>query len=98
MLLREWAGSNAPIFLDFGGEALWWLFAPSTDGSTYVAQYLRAQFIESHRAGATEFARQFDTLVNDIPKLVADYESLLRAQPLRWDPLQPRRFRKHFRL
>src|SRR5882672_8360632 len=42
VLLRGWAGSNAPIFLDFGGEVLWWLFARSTDGSTYVAPYPRA--------------------------------------------------------
>lgn len=97
-LLREWAGTSAPIFLDFGGDVLWWLFAPSTNGSTYVAPYPRAQFIESHRGGATHVAQTFDKLVNDIPtmaKLIADYERL-RAQPLR-DPLQPRRPRRPFR-
>ena len=26
VLLREWAGSHAPIFFDFGEEVLWWLF------------------------------------------------------------------------
>lgn len=80
VLLREWAGSNAPIFLDFGGQVLWWLFARSTDGSTYVAPYSRARFIESHCRGATELAQEFDEFVNDIPKLIADYESGLRAR------------------
>ena len=38
VLLREWAGSNAPIFFDFGEkEVLWWLLARSTNGPAYVA-------------------------------------------------------------
>jgi len=89
-LLREWAGSNAPIFFDLGEmQALWWLFAKSTNGSAYVAPYPRAKFIESHRGAATEIAREFDEFVNDIPKMVADYESHLRAQALRRAPTQP---------
>jgi hypothetical protein len=94
VLLREWAGSNAPIFFDFGGEVLWWLLARNTGGSTYVAPYSRAEFIESHRGGATELAQAFEAFVKDIPKLIADYESRPRPQPPRWDPLQPRGFRK----
>jgi hypothetical protein len=75
VLLREWAGSNAPIFFDFGEvQLLWWLLARSADGPTYLAPYSRATFIESHRGGVTEIAREFDEFVNDIPKLVADYE------------------------
>lgn len=96
-LLREWAGSNAPIFFDLGVEALWWLFAMSSVGSAYLVPLPRAQFIFWHRSPATETARQFDAFVTDIPKLIAEYESHLRAQPLRWDPLQPRRPRRHFR-
>jgi len=98
-LLREWAGSDAPIFLDLGDtEALWWLFAKSTSGSAYVHLFSRAQFIELHRSTATETAHQFHEFVNDIlPKLIADYESHLRAQPLRHDPLQPRTSRRRFR-
>ncbi len=95
-LLREWAGSNAPIFFDLGETNLWWLFAKSANGSAYVAQFPRALFIESHRSTATERARQFDKFVNDI-KLIANLESLPRPQPLRWDPLQPRGFRRRFR-
>src|SRR6266576_2715857 len=98
-LLREWAGSNVPIFFDLGEmEQLWWLFAKSTNAWVYLAHFPRAQFIECHRSPAREIARQFDEFVSDIPKLIADYESRSRAQPLRWDPLQPRGFRRHFRL
>jgi len=98
-LLREWAGSNAPIFFDLGEkERLWWLFAKNTNGSAYVAPYPRAEFIECHRSTATEEARQFDEFVNDIPQLIAEYESHRRAQPFRQDPLQPRTFRRRFRL
>jgi len=98
-LLREWAGSNAPIFFDLGEmERLWWLCAKSTNGSAYVHPFSRAQFIEWHRNTATGAARQFDEFVSDmLPKLIADYESRPRAQPLRWDPLQPRRLRRSFR-
>jgi len=104
-LLREWAGSNAPIFFDLGdGQVLWWLFAKSTDGWAYVAPYSRAEFIESHHGAAAAKARAFDEFVTDIPKLIAAYkliaahESPSQTQSLRRDLLQPRRFRRHFRL
>jgi hypothetical protein len=99
-LLREWAGSNGPIFLDLGDtEALWWLLAKSTNGSAYLHMFSRAQFIAWHRSTATEAARQLHEFVNDIlPKLIADYESHPQAQPLRWDPLQRRGLRRSFRL
>jgi len=97
-LLREWAGSSAPIFFDLGEmERLWWLFAKNNNGSAYIAPYPRAEFIECQRSTATEKARQFDEFVNDIPKLIADYESHRRAQPSRQDPLQPRTSRRRFR-
>jgi hypothetical protein len=90
VLLREWAGSNAPIFFDLGErQMLWWLFAKSTNGAAYVAWYPRAKFIESHRGGATQIAREFDELMNGVPKLVADYELQHRAQALRQTSTQP---------
>jgi hypothetical protein len=97
VLLREWAGSNAPIFIDFGDlQLLWWLFAKSADGWTYVAPYSRAKFIESHRCGETEItAREFDEFVNDIPKLVAAYEAHLRAQALRRAATPLQGFQQH---
>src|SRR5207302_491390 len=51
-LLRKWAGSDAPIFFDFGEEGpLWWLFAKSPGGPAYVAPFSRTNFIEIHRGG-----------------------------------------------
>jgi hypothetical protein len=90
-LLREWAGSNAPIFFDFGEEqVLWWLLAKSPDGRAYVALFPRAQFIEIHRSGATQVVRDsFDEFVKDLSKLVVDYESHLRAQALNRASMQP---------
>lgn len=97
-LLREWAGSNHPIFFDLGEmEALWFLVPKSTNVSAYVHPVPRPHFIEWHRSSATETGRQFEAFVNDLPKLIADYESRRRAQPLRWDPLQPRALRRPFR-
>jgi competence protein CoiA len=98
-LLREWAGSNAPVFLDLGDtEALWWVLAKSTNGSTYLHRFSRALFIQWHRSTATEAARRLHEFVNDgLPKLIAAYESHARAEPLRYDPLQLRRSRRPFR-
>jgi len=82
-LLREWGGSHAPIFFDFGnGPTLWWLLAKRPDEPAYVAPFSRAGFIEIHCGGATQMARDFDEFVKDLTTLVAHYESHLRAQPL----------------
>jgi competence protein CoiA len=84
VLLREWAGSNAPILFDLGElEVLWWLFAKSTNGSAYVGPFPRAVFIESHRGGATEeAARAFDAFVKTFPKQLAEYETLVAKRPI----------------
>jgi len=82
-LLREWAGSHAPIFFDLGSErALVWLIAGRPDGPAYVGPVSRANFIEMHRGGVTQVTRDFDELVKDFSGLVADYESYLRVQAL----------------
>jgi hypothetical protein len=92
VLLGEWAGSRAPIFFDFGGgRVLWWLIASRPEGRVYVAPFSRTDFIDIHRGGATEMANDFDRFVKDISKLVADYESHLRAQALKLAPQQPLR-------
>lgn len=91
VLLREWGGSHAPIFFDFGEEkVLWWLLIKSGDGSAYVVQFSRAGFIEIYRDGTTPKARDFDEFVKDPGKLVAAYESHHRDQVLRahLQPLQ----------
>jgi competence protein CoiA len=98
MLLREWAGGNAPIFFDFREpQLLWWLFARSTGGLVFLAPYSRASFIESHRGGGTpEAAREFDEFMKDVPKLVADYESHRRTQSSQLLPTLPLRRRGRF--
>jgi len=93
-LLREWAGSHVPIFFDFGEEqVLWWLLTKSPDGPVYVAQFSRTDFIEIHRGGAAQMARDFDEIVKDLRKLVVDYESHLRHQALKRAP--PQGFQQH---
>ncbi len=85
-ILREWVGSQAPVFLDFGSDQdLWWILKGTADGSAYVARFPRSQLIEIHRVGATQGVRDnFETFVNDLRKLVSGYESYLvlkRAGP-----------------
>ncbi len=87
LILREWVGSRARVFLDFGGEpGLWWILKGTPDGSAYVARFPRSQFIEIHHSGATrELSDIFEKFVNDIGNLVSQYESQLmlrRASPL----------------
>jgi hypothetical protein len=81
-LLREWTGSNAPIFFDFGGQReLWWLHARHHDRPAYVKRFARADFIKIHRDGESQMA--FDELVKDLPNLVTAYESQrVPVQPL----------------
>lgn len=81
VLLREWVGSHAPVFFDFGeGQTLWWLLKGSSDGAAYVAPFSRSNFIEIHRGGATQEARDFDELVKELGRLIRQYESPPQAQ------------------
>lgn len=96
-LLGEWAGSSVPVFFDLGdAEVLWWFFK-SIKGSTFVVPYQRAQFIAGHRSTATEIVRRFIHELDELPKAASEYESP-RAQPMGWNPLQPPRPRRPFRL
>jgi len=83
VLFRDWAGSNAPVFFDYGNEyPLLWLISSKPDGTAYVVQVPRASFIEIHR-GMTQTAIDFDQIVENFRKLVAQYELLLQAQASR---------------
>ena len=86
VILREWVGSRAPVFLDFGSEELWWILKGTPDGSTYVARFPRSNFIEIHRVGARqEVCGIFEKFVNDLSQIISQYEShlmLKRAGPL----------------
>ena len=50
-LLREWSDSLAPIFFDFGGQALAWLLPGRFNRFVYVTQIPRDQFIHIQRTG-----------------------------------------------
>jgi competence protein CoiA len=80
VLLREWAGSSAPVFFDFGGETLWWSLSKSLDGSIYVTEFPRIMFIGIHCSEEIQKASGFDEFVKDISKLVAQYELTLGTQ------------------
>ena len=93
-LLKEWAGSPAPVFFDFGEEHnLGWLLAKRPNGPVYVAPIPRAEFIYIHRQTATQTARDFDSFVEELSELVANYESHHRVQALPRLPPHPVRRR-----
>lgn len=95
-LLRDWAGSPAPVLFDFGGDLpLWWLIAGRPDGPAYVGPIPRASFLDMHRG--TPGARDFDDLVKTLAELVVVWETSRRTQastPPRFDILQLRRRRR----
>lgn len=80
-LLKEWGGSNAPVFFDFGeGPTLWWLLKGSTDGSAYVFPYARKNFVDIHRGGVSQQSLDFEKLVSEINQLISAYESHQRRR------------------
>jgi competence protein CoiA len=73
-LLREWARSQMPIFFDFGmPHVIWWLLPGRPEGAVYIIPFSRAEFLDSHRLGASRGA-DFDALVNELVQLIAGYE------------------------
>ena len=74
-LLRDWAGSRAHVFFDFGDwSTLWWLFPESGDERAYVYCISRAQFIRIHRERHSIGPSEFDSLVGDFRAFIAQYE------------------------
>ena len=80
-LLRDWAGSRAHVFLDFGDEqTLWWLSPNADETCAYIVRISRAEFIATHRRTATQDFGDFDSFGEALIGLVSDYESYRRAQ------------------
>jgi competence protein CoiA len=97
-LLEEWAGTAAPVFLDFGEQQrVWWMFARGRTGVVYVAPYAKAELIASHRGSAPDATRQFSSFVDDLPGLIANYEHHESAPQPGWMPPPTGRFRRPFR-
>lgn len=89
-LLRDWSGSHAPIFFDFGNEPmLWWLLARRPGEPMYVAPFPRSDFIAIHHGKGPEGARDFDEFAKTIDELVAKYNAHLRSLALVRMPMQP---------
>ena len=71
-LLRDWVGSRAHVFFDFGAEqALWWMFPASDEARAYVQHVSRAQFVRIHQNTGL---REFDSLVDNFSAFIAQYE------------------------
>jgi competence protein CoiA len=92
-LLREWSGSPAPIFFDFGDEWLWWLLARRSDEPAYIARFPRMGFVVIHHGKGPEGARNFDEFTTSISALVRPQTPRQPpAQPLGVQQYVPRRF------
>ena len=101
-LLRDWAGSRAHVFFDFGNaQWLWWLSPESNRTRWYVQHIPRAKFVEIHRQTSTQTAREFDKLAHNFHLFIASHEGR-PAQPLTpplSHPAAPTRMiRRRFRL
>ena len=80
-LLREWVGSDAQVFIDFGAErGLWWLLASRQNRPVYAARFSRAEFIETHRCTSTQKVQDFDSFVQDINGLLDQFDSHRQTQ------------------
>ena len=82
VILQEWTGSPAPVFIDFeDGPMLWWILKGTPDGSVYVAPFPRSFFVAIHRGGVTQDVRDnFEKFVNELGSLISQYEASLRLQ------------------
>ena len=81
-ILREWSGSHAPVFIDFGsGPTLWWILAEMPNGSVDVGAFARADLIEILREGETPKAREFEAFVGSLRGTTSGAEPRPDAQP-----------------
>jgi len=87
-ILRDWLGTNAPVFIDFGaGPTLWWILAGMPNGSVDVAPFARSELIEICRQGATQKAREFEAFVSSLRGAASEAEPRPLAQsPNRTEP------------
>lgn len=68
-LLRDWAGSPAHVFIDFGGDQdLYWIAPGENDFWVNIVCLPRLQFVERHRSAG------FDLVVKDFMRHIANPE------------------------
>ena len=58
---------------------MWWVTYGRSDGSAYVVQFTRADFIEMHSSAVTQKI-PFDEFLKKLSELVTGYEALLQAE------------------
>lgn len=69
-LLRDWSGSSAPVFFDFGEQQrIWWLFPKCPDGKSYIAEFPRVSFVHIFLSGETD---AFERLLKDFSDLILE--------------------------
>lgn len=70
-LLKEWVGTNIPVFLDFGEATnIWCLLPGSSNMRAYVAQFSRKELIDIHRSSEVSKVDEFNKFFKDLPKLL----------------------------
>lgn len=75
-LLRDWSGSRAHVFFDFGEETrLWWLYPGSDEARAYVQDISREVFVRILREKATHGPTKFDERVDNFRAFIAAFES-----------------------
>lgn len=80
-LIRDWANSPGPVFLDFGDElALWCLLPKDSAERVYVVEFSRAGFIALHRGDSTQIDH-FAELLKNLHQKVSEYVSRLQTRP-----------------
>jgi hypothetical protein len=107
-LLRDWAGSRAPVFFDFAGydeaaaPALWCLYRV-IDGVAFVGSFSREDLIKYHAPEAKQNGLDFTALLRETGEVLETYATLRhqgfsdpRADLLRQRELQLRRKRFRF--
>jgi competence protein CoiA len=95
-LIREWAGNPAPVFFDFGHEALW-LLHKSPSNLVYIMRFSHAEFIRMHTDDMSPDADNFDINMKEIGSLIALYESQPRQGTSVPIPSFPKLARRNFR-
>lgn len=97
-LLRDWTGSNVPVFFDFcdPGNSYLWCLVRVVNGMAYVGPFPRDGFIKHHAPEATINKLNFSGLLKNIneaieiinqPRKVSSFDPLAAMLP-------PRRMRR----
>ena len=95
-LIRKWLGCRAPVFFDFGEgispiESTFWCLLPNCpDGETYVAGFIRENFINFHLSETTETTPGFAELMKSYNKMISDYNAQREIERRQQFAFQPR--------